>query len=236
MPGSRHPPAAVSRAVAGWHRKKNAPATTLTTKPLSLPFVFRPSVRSASKKTARHGGGITARKLQDFAIGGGGGGSIIDSSAIIVLAEVSGVASPDGSPNGEIIITEIPEPTPLALAGLSGLSLLLFRRQRKYVNLFSKAPLRETGAFFCFSPLVGIFYQMNIGELPCFVRRSCQFIQRQIERLFAGGNVVFPSSNRCAGRSFAASIAGDFRGIVQPIAIREQCRTLMLTYKKYFVL
>ena len=37
--------------------------------------------------------------------GGGGGGSIIDSSAITILAEVSGVASPDGSPNGEIIIT-----------------------------------------------------------------------------------------------------------------------------------
>jgi hypothetical protein len=40
--------------------------------------------------------------------GGGGGGSIIDSSAIAVLAEVSGVASPDGSPNGEIIVTTIP--------------------------------------------------------------------------------------------------------------------------------
>jgi hypothetical protein len=40
--------------------------------------------------------------------GGGGGGSIIDSSAMAVLAEVSGVASPDGSPNGEIIITAIP--------------------------------------------------------------------------------------------------------------------------------
>ena len=62
---------------------------------------------------------------------GGGGGSIIDSSAIIVLAEVSGIASPDGSRNGEIIITAVPEPTSLALAGLSGLSLILFRRQRK---------------------------------------------------------------------------------------------------------
>jgi hypothetical protein len=40
--------------------------------------------------------------------GGGGGGSIIDASAIAVLAEVSGVASPDGSPHGEIIITAIP--------------------------------------------------------------------------------------------------------------------------------
>jgi hypothetical protein len=66
---------------------------------------------------------------------GGGGDSYVDSSAINVLAEVSGVASPDDSTgNGEIIITEVsevPEPTTLALAGLSGLFLRLFRRQRK---------------------------------------------------------------------------------------------------------
>ena len=77
------------------------------------------------------GGGGHGQYNDDFGFGGGGGGSIIDSSAIIVLAEVSGVASPDGSLNGEIIITEVPEPTSLALTGLSGLSLLLFRRQRK---------------------------------------------------------------------------------------------------------
>ena len=35
---------------------------------------------------------------------GGGGGSIIDSSAITIFDEISGVASPDDSPNGEIII------------------------------------------------------------------------------------------------------------------------------------
>ncbi len=69
--------------------------------------------------------------------GGGGGGSYIDSSAIAVLTEVSGVASPNGSPsspydspNGEIMITAVPEPSTLALAGLGGLSLLLFRRPR----------------------------------------------------------------------------------------------------------
>jgi len=77
------------------------------------------------------GGGGHGQYNDDFGFGGGGGGSIIDSSAIMVLAEVSGIASPDGSPNGEIIITAVPEPTSLALAGLSGLSLLLFRRQRK---------------------------------------------------------------------------------------------------------
>jgi len=65
----------------------------------------------------------------DF-LGGGGGGSIIDSSGT-VLAEISGIANPDDSPNGEIIITAVPEPSTLALAGLSGLSLMLFRRPRK---------------------------------------------------------------------------------------------------------
>ena len=39
----------------------------------------------------------------------GGGGSIIDSSATTNLAELSGIASPDDSTNGEIIITEVPE-------------------------------------------------------------------------------------------------------------------------------
>jgi Glycine rich protein len=63
---------------------------------------------------------------------GGGGGSYIDSSAIADLAEVSGIASPNGSPNGEIIITAVPEPTTLALASLSGLSLLFFRG--KHIN------------------------------------------------------------------------------------------------------
>jgi hypothetical protein len=38
---------------------------------------------------------------------GGGGGSYINSSAVAVLTAVSGIASPDGSPNGEIIITAI---------------------------------------------------------------------------------------------------------------------------------
>jgi hypothetical protein len=60
--------------------------------------------------------------------GGGGGGSYIDTSATADLTEISGIVSPDGSPNGEIIITAVPEPTALALAGLSGLSLLLRRR------------------------------------------------------------------------------------------------------------
>jgi hypothetical protein len=51
---------------------------------------------------------------------GGGGGSIIDSSAVAIITEVSGVASPDGSPNGEIIITAVPKPITLALAFTAG--------------------------------------------------------------------------------------------------------------------
>lgn len=59
---------------------------------------------------------------------GGGGGSYIDSSAVATLTEISGVASPDGSPNGEIIITAVPEPGILALAGLGLFSLIKFLR------------------------------------------------------------------------------------------------------------
>jgi len=77
------------------------------------------------------GGGYSGGGGGGNAGGGGGGGSIIDSLAIMVLAEVSGVASPDGSPNGEIVITTVPEPSTPALAGISVFSLLLFRRQRK---------------------------------------------------------------------------------------------------------
>ena len=51
---------------------------------------------------------------------GGGGGSIIDSSAIAILATDSGIASPDGSPNGEIIITTVPKPPVLASASTAG--------------------------------------------------------------------------------------------------------------------
>jgi hypothetical protein len=76
------------------------------------------------------GGGAGWAGDGDYDIGGGGGGgSFIDSSALAAITELSGIASPDGSPNGEIIITETPEPTTLALAGLGGLSLLLLRRK-----------------------------------------------------------------------------------------------------------
>jgi hypothetical protein len=77
------------------------------------------------------GGGYSGGGGGDSYESGGGGGSYIDSSAAAVLTEIAGIASPDGSPNGEIIVTAIPEPTTLALAGLSGLCLLLLRRQQR---------------------------------------------------------------------------------------------------------
>ena len=79
------------------------------------------------------GGGYSGGGNSQMGGGAGGGGSIIDTSATIVLATVSGVASPGGSRNGEIIITAVPVPEPatMALAATSVLSLLLFRRSRK---------------------------------------------------------------------------------------------------------
>ena len=58
--------------------------------------------------------------------GGNGGGSIIDSSAITNLAEVSGIASPDDSTgNGEIIIAAVPG-TPLGIATVSNLPVVVW--------------------------------------------------------------------------------------------------------------
>ncbi|HXI72159.1 MAG TPA: glycine rich domain-containing protein, partial [Verrucomicrobiae bacterium] len=42
--------------------------------------------------------------------GGGGGGSYINSSSIAIVNEIPGMASPDGSSNGEIIITAVSGP------------------------------------------------------------------------------------------------------------------------------
>lgn len=49
--------------------------------------------------------------------GGGGGGSYIDSSAIVDLTEISGIASPNDSPNGEIIITAVPPALSITMVG-----------------------------------------------------------------------------------------------------------------------
>jgi hypothetical protein len=63
------------------------------------------------------GGGGGSGEDDTYIGAGGGGGSIIDSSAVAILAESSGVASPDNSPNGEIIITTI-EPITLASSSI----------------------------------------------------------------------------------------------------------------------
>jgi hypothetical protein len=74
------------------------------------------------------GGGGGSSYANGYA--GGGGGSIIDSSAIMDLAEVYAIQSPDDPDNGEIIITEVPEPASLGLLG--GCALLMLRRRPKF--------------------------------------------------------------------------------------------------------
>jgi Glycine rich protein len=61
---------------------------------------------------------------------GGGGGSFIDSSAIAILAEISGVNSPDDGLKGEIIITAVPEPASATLLASGSLALLGRGRRR----------------------------------------------------------------------------------------------------------
>jgi hypothetical protein len=52
--------------------------------------------------------------------GGAGGGSYIDSSAKTILAEVSGIASPDDAANGEIIITAVIPPLTISTGAVLG--------------------------------------------------------------------------------------------------------------------
>jgi hypothetical protein len=76
------------------------------------------------------GGGGDDLPSDYFGGAGGGGGSFIDSSAIAILAEVSGVNSPDDGLKGEIIITAVPEPASMSLLAIAGLGLLR-RRARQ---------------------------------------------------------------------------------------------------------
>jgi PEP-CTERM motif len=83
------------------------------------------------------GGGYSGGGGAGDGDGGGGGGSYIDASALAILSEFSGIASPDDSPNGEIIITEVPEPSSfalLALSGLLGLPFLGWKRRSQGMN------------------------------------------------------------------------------------------------------
>jgi hypothetical protein len=54
--------------------------------------------------------------------GGGGGGSIISPSAITNFAAVSGIVSPDGAGNGEIIIIAVPTPLAITTGAAFGLT------------------------------------------------------------------------------------------------------------------
>jgi len=63
------------------------------------------------------GGGYSGGGGGGALSGGGGGGSYIKSSAIADLTEVSGVGSPDDSPNGEIIITVVHPPLCISESG-----------------------------------------------------------------------------------------------------------------------
>jgi hypothetical protein len=72
--------------------------------------------------------------------GGGGGGSVIDSSAITNLAEASGIASPDDSPNGEIIIFEVSstllsEPPAIGITTVSNQPVIVWPASATYYVL-----------------------------------------------------------------------------------------------------
>jgi hypothetical protein len=56
------------------------------------------------------GGGYSGGGGGNYGDFGGGGGSIIDSYAVAIITEANGIASPNDSPNGEIIITEVLAP------------------------------------------------------------------------------------------------------------------------------
>ena len=74
------------------------------------------------------------------AYGGGGGGSLIDPSAITNLAEASGVASPDGSPNGEIIIVPVYS-RPVITSNPASASVLIGRSATFAPGVFGSPPL-----------------------------------------------------------------------------------------------
>ena len=64
---------------------------------------------------------------------GGGGGSFIDASAIAILAEVPGVNGGPDNPlaDGEIIITDVPEPASIGLLAIGSPALLARRRRAR---------------------------------------------------------------------------------------------------------
>lgn len=59
--------------------------------------------------------------IQAIGEGGAGGSFYIDLSAVAIITEVSGVASPDDSPNGEIIIIAVPPPPAIGITTVNSL-------------------------------------------------------------------------------------------------------------------
>jgi hypothetical protein len=92
------------------------------------------------------GGGYSGGGGGGSGYGGGGGGSIIDSSAIMLVTEVSGVASPDDSPNGEIIITPVPEPSALGFLAVGAAASLVRRPSQAHRIYALVAALMTFGA------------------------------------------------------------------------------------------
>jgi hypothetical protein len=89
------------------------------------------------------GGGGGAFDATTLPGGGGGGGSFIDSSAIATLAEVSGIDSPDDLPQGEIIITAVPEPASAGLLAIGWLVLFAGRRRRQHFPCVKISPMQR---------------------------------------------------------------------------------------------
>ncbi len=61
------------------------------------------------------------------------------------LTEVSGIASPDDSPNGEIVITSVPEPTALVLLAFGSGAIVMYRHVRSTGKVSPKSSPNEHG-------------------------------------------------------------------------------------------
>ena len=95
----------------------------------SQPFLYNPATGNLLLDVRNYGGGLTTQ-FDSTELAGDGIGRAVTyqgsgvNSATATFVDAQGLVT-------EFIYQTVPEPSTLALAGLSGLSLLLFRRQRK---------------------------------------------------------------------------------------------------------